>query len=161
MVFNLCLNYLQNTHDAEEVTQDVFMKVHSKMAGFKGTSELRTWIYRITINQCLDFLKAKKRQKRFGFHLFIQTDVQEDSAVFSTFDHPGIQLENKEATERIFRCMNRLPERQKTVLLLKTLEDLSQKEIAEVMDQSVKAIESLLSRAKANLRIELDRSEGL
>ncbi len=161
MVFNLCLNYLQNTHDAEEVTQDVFMKVHSKMAGFKGTSELRTWIYRITINQCLDFLKAKKRQKRFGFHLFIQTDVLEDSAVFSTFDHPGIQLENKEATERIFRCMNRLPERQKTVLLLKTLEGLSQKEIAEVMDQSVKAIESLLSRAKANLRIELDRSEGL
>lgn len=161
MVFNLCLNYLQNTHDAEEVTQDVFMKVHSKMAGFKGTSELRTWIYRITINQCLDFLKAKKRQKRFGFHLFIQTDVLEDSAVFSTFDHPGIQLENKEATERIFRCMNRLPERQKTVLLLKTLEGLSQKEIAEVMDQSVKAIESLLSRAKANLRIEFDRSEGL
>jgi RNA polymerase sigma factor (sigma-70 family) len=161
MVFNLCLNYLQNTHDAEEVTQDVFMKVHSKMAGFKGTSELRTWIYRITINQCLDFLKRKKRHKRFGFHVFIQTDVREDSAVFSTFDHPGIQLENKEATERIFRCMNRLPERQKTVLLLKTLEDLSQKEIAEVMDQSVKAIESLLSRAKANLRIELDRSEGL
>lgn len=136
------------------------MKVHGKLSGFKAESELKTWIYRITINHCLDFIKAKKRQKRFGFHLFIHTDVKEDSAVFSGFDHPGIQLENKEATERIFKCINRLPERQKTALLLKSMEGLSQKEIAEVMDQSVKSVESLLSRAKSNLRTELDRSEG-
>ena len=160
LVYNLCLNYLQNSHDAEEVAQDVFMKVHSKLDGFRAESELKTWIYRITINHCYDFIKAKKRQKRFGFHLFIHTDVKEDSEVFSGFDHPGVQLENKEGMERIFKCINRLPERQKTALLLKTMDGLSQKELADVMGQSEKAVESLLSRARANLKTELKKNEG-
>ena len=64
MVFNLCLNYLQNRQDAEEVTQDVFVKVHDGMGTFRGEAALRTWIYRIAINSCLDRLKAAKRAKR-------------------------------------------------------------------------------------------------
>jgi RNA polymerase sigma factor (sigma-70 family) len=160
MVFNVCLNYLQNTHDAEEVTQDVFVKIHGKLDSFNADSELKTWIYRIAINQCLDFLKAKKRKKRFGFHLFIHTDVKEDDGMFSSFDHPGVQLEDKEATARIFLAINQLPERQKTALLLKSMEELSQNEIAEVMELSPKAVESLLSRARANLKELLKVNEG-
>ncbi len=160
MVFNVCLNYLQNTHDAEEVTQDVFVKIHSKLDSFKAESELKTWVYRIAVNQSLDFLKAKKRKKRFGFHLFIRTDMNEDAGVFSSFDHPGVQLENKEATEHIFKAINQLPERQKTALLLKSMEELSQNEIAEVMELSLKAVESLLSRARANLKEILKNNEG-
>ncbi|MCF8464225.1 MAG: RNA polymerase sigma factor [Flavobacteriales bacterium] len=160
MVFNVCLNYLQNSQDAEEVTQDVFVKVHSKLDTFKAESELKTWVYRISVNQSLDFIKAKTRKKRFGFHLFIHTDVKEDSAAFSSFDHPGIQFENKEATEQIFRAINQLPERQKTALLLKSMEELSQNEIAEVMELSTKAVESLLSRARATLKEILKNNEG-
>ncbi|MBP9151958.1 MAG: RNA polymerase sigma factor [Flavobacteriales bacterium] len=156
----MCLNYLQNTHDAEEVTQDVFVKIHSKLDSFKAESELKTWVYRIAVNQSLDFLKAKKRKKRFGFHLFIRTDMNEDAGVFSSFDHPGVQLENKEATEHIFKAINQLPERQKTALLLKSMEELSQNEIAEVMELSLKAVESLLSRARANLKEILKNNEG-
>jgi len=159
-VYNLCLNYLQNTSDAEEVTQDVFVKVHQKLDGFKEESELSTWLYRIAVNHCLDFIKAKKRKKRFGFHLFIHTDVQEDSAAFSSFDHPGVQLENKEATERIYAAINQLPERQKTALLLKTMEGQSQNQIAEIMELSPKAVESLLSRSRANLKQLLKDNEG-
>jgi len=160
MVFNVCLNYLQSTQDAEEVTQDVFVKIHGKLDSFKAESELKTWVYRIAVNQSLDFIKAKQRKKRFGFHLFIHTDVNEDSAAFSSFDHPGVLLENKEATERIFRAINQLPERQKTALLLKSMEELSQNEIAEVMELSTKAVESLLSRARANLKEILSNHEG-
>lgn len=64
LVYNLCLNYLQNIEDAEEVTQDVFVTIFKKQEEFKSNSSLKTWIYRITINHCLDFLKEKKR---FGF----------------------------------------------------------------------------------------------
>jgi len=150
MVFNLCLNYLQNQHDAEEITQDVFVKVHQQLNSFKNNSSIKTWIYRITVNQCLDFLKAKKRHKRFGFILPIFDNSE--SINDGDFNHPGVLLENKEATEAIFKHINRLPHNQKTALILKIIDGLSQKEIAEVMEISVKAVESLLSRAKASLK---------
>jgi RNA polymerase sigma-70 factor (family 1) len=160
LVFNVSLGYLQNSADAEEVTQDVFVKLHGQLDNFKGDSTLKTWIYRITVNQCLDFIKAKKRKKRFGFHVFIRSDVKEDAAVFSSFDHPGVQLENKEATQHIYAAINQLPERQKTALLLKTMEGLSQNQIAEVMELSPKAVESLLSRSRTNLKELLKNNEG-
>ena len=55
LVFNLALNYVQNTEDAEEITQDVFLSVHQSMSSFKGQSDIKTWIYRITINKSLQF----------------------------------------------------------------------------------------------------------
>lgn len=154
MVFNLCLNYLQNEHDAEEVTQDVFVKVYQQIDSFQQNSSIKTWIYKITVNQCLDFIKAKKRQKRFGF-LFSITDNNEHLND-QDFNHPGVLLENKEATEHIFKQINQLPHNQKTALILKTMDELSQKEIADIMNISVKAVESLLSRAKANLKEKLN-----
>jgi RNA polymerase sigma factor (sigma-70 family) len=86
--------------------------------------------------------------------------VKEDAAVFSSFDHPGVQLENKEATQHIYAAINQLPERQKTALLLKTMEGLSQNQIAEVMELSPKAVESLLSRSRTNLKELLKNNEG-
>jgi len=152
MVYNLSLNYLQNTQDAEEVTQDVFIKVHEKLGAFNKKSSLKTWIYRITINQCLDFIKAKKRKKRFGNLIYLFSDNESISeSIYSTTNHPGIELENKEATEKIFHEINLLPETQKTAIILKAIEGLPQKEIAEIMKLSVKAVESLLSRARKNL----------
>jgi len=151
MVYNLCLNYLQNTHDAEEATQDVFVKVHEKRAGFQEQSTLKTWVYRITVNQCLDVLKAKKRQKRFG--VFQRIFGEENTAELEVpdFNHPGVQLEDKEALEALYRRIDALPDQQKTAIILKYLDDLPQKEIAEIMQLSVKAVESLLMRGKQNL----------
>lgn len=158
LVYNLCLNYLQNTEDAEEVTQDVFVKVFQKQGDFKNQSSLKTWIYRITINQCLDFLKAKKRKKRFGFIVPIYDNNTNLS--YSEFKHPGILLENKEATENLLKLINELPPNQKTALLLKVIDDLPQKEIADIMQLSEKAVESLLSRAKGNLKEKIKLNEG-
>ena len=78
----------------------------------------------------------------------------------SNFNHPGVELEQREATGRIFEHINALPSQQKIALLLKTMEGLSQKEVAEVMGISAKAVESLLSRAREQLRKELGSSEG-
>ncbi|TXB65899.1 RNA polymerase sigma factor [Vicingus serpentipes] len=158
LVYNLCLNYLQNIEDAEEVTQDVFVTIFKKQEEFKSNSSLKTWIYRITVNHCLDFLKAKKRKKRFGFIIPIYDNSESYS--YSDFNHPGIILENREATEKLLKLINELPDNQKTALILKIIDELSQKEIAEVMDLSVKAVESLLSRAKNNLKEKIKQSEG-
>lgn len=156
MVYNLSLNYLQNSTDAEDVCQNVFVKVHKNIDKFQGKSSLKTWIYRVTINQCHDFIKAKKRKKRFGNVVSLFQENKADSTLpLPDFNHPGVILEDKEAVVNIFSKINELPNNQKTALLLKSIEGLSQKEIAEVMEISSKAVESLLSRARSNLKKKL------
>jgi RNA polymerase sigma factor (sigma-70 family) len=71
-------------------------------------------------------------------------------------NHPGIELEQKEAVEKILKAIDQLPAQQKTAVLLKRIEGLSQKEVAEIMKCSEKAVESLLSRAKKSLKLSLD-----
>ncbi len=155
MVYNLCLNYLHGREDAQEATQDVFVKVHERLSGFKGDASLGTWIYRITINTCLDRLKARNRKKRSLLGWFSLSDEQAERSASLVFDHPGVAAEDREALERLFAVVDELPDQQKTALLLKTTEDLSMSAIAEVMGLSPKAVESLLSRARANLRQRL------
>ena len=161
MVFNIALNHLQQREEAEEVTQDVFVKVHAKLSGFSGRSNIRTWIYRITVNQCLDRLKARKRQKRSGFHLrFFGNDERHPTEVIPDYDHPGVLLEDREAVNSLFTLIDTLPSRQRSILILKAVDGLEQQEIAAVLGLSVKSVESLLSRAKANLKQKMMDSEG-
>ena len=152
LVFNLALQYVQNIEDAEEITQDTFVSVHFSLKSFKADSKLSTWIYRIAINKSLDFLKSKKRKKRFGYLTSIFFD---DSSKLKHdvpfFNHPGVQLESKEALQDIFKKINELPERQKTALILNKIEKLKLNEIADIMNLKPKAVESLVQRAKVNL----------
>jgi len=156
MVYNLCLNYLQNTEDAEEATQDVFIKVYEKIASFRADSSLKTWIYRITITHCLDVIKARNRQKRFGFMQSLFGKTGEEAIPQKNFDHPGVEMENKESIQGLMNLIQELPDNQKTALILKSIDGLSGKEIAQVMKLSEKAIESLLSRAKQNLKQKMN-----
>lgn len=151
-VYNLALNYVQNIEDAQEITQDVFVTVHNSLNTFQEQSAMSTWMYRITINKCLDFLKAKQRKKRFTFitSLFFENSNDLKHTPVEN-NHPGILLENKEALEQLFEKINSLPENQKTALILHKIEQKSQVEVAEIMNLSTKAVESLIQRAKTNL----------
>jgi RNA polymerase sigma-70 factor (ECF subfamily) len=151
MVYNLALQYLQNVEDAEEITQDVFVKVYEKMQGFQQKSSLKTWIYRIAINQSLDHLKGRKSQKKsFLANIFTLEELPLKWEP-STFNHPGVEMEQKEACKKIFEAINQLADQQKTAIILLKLENKSQIETAEIMDMQVKALESLFYRAKNNL----------
>lgn len=155
MVFNLALQYVQNTEDAEEITQDVFVKVYDNLNSFKKESSLKTWIYRISINQSLDFIKAKNSQKRSFLDSIFSLNDPKIAFDSSNFNHPGIELEQKEAYKTIFDAINQLSENQKTVIILLKIEDKSQAEAAEIMNLKMKALESLFQRAKRNLEILL------
>lgn len=157
LVYNVALQYVQNKEDAEEITQDVFVKVYDKQDDFKGNSALKTWIYRIAINTSLDFIKAKNRKKRAAFKNSDDTAL----AYVGDFNHPGVLLENKENMAQLFNAINQLPENQRTVLILLKVDDLSQKEVAEILDKSLKAIESIFQRAKTNLKKLINNAEGL
>jgi len=148
MVYSIALNYLHNKEDAEEVTQDVFIKVHQKLKSFRADSTTKTWIYRITVNQSLDYLKAKKSKK--GSVLSKSEDLSKITK--ANFEHPGLLLEKKEQASLLFECIDTLADQQKTAFLLSKMDGLKQEEIAKIMDKSISGIESLIFRAKQNLR---------
>ncbi|MFZ1703815.1 MAG: RNA polymerase sigma factor [Saprospiraceae bacterium] len=161
LVLNLALQYVQNIEDAEEITQDVFISVHQSLSTFNHKASFQTWIYRITINKSLDYIKRKNRQKRITFitSIFDKENVV-TKAISQYMNHPGIIMEQKEAVEHIFKGINILPDQQKTALILSKLEYKSQKEVAEIMNLSTKAVESLLQRAKTNMLKYLNNNEG-
>jgi RNA polymerase sigma-70 factor (ECF subfamily) len=152
-VYNTCLGLLQNAEDAEDLCQEVFIAIYQSIGSFKGQSSLSTWIYKITVTRSLEFLRTKKRRKRFAFlqHLFTGDNTKIKTSLVH-FYHPGVQLENKERASILFRAIDALPENQKTAFMLSKLEDLSYQEIAEVMNVSLASVESLLFRAKNNLK---------
>ena len=159
LVLNLALQYVQQLEEAEEITQDVFVIIYQKIDRFRNDSSLKTWIYRITIHQSLDFLKKKKAQKRRFLNPLFRVDPDEMLKQTYNFNHPGVNLENKEALAHIFSQINRLTPNQKTVIILAKLEDLPLDEVAEIMKISQKAADSLLQRAKKKLQHFLNQSK--
>lgn len=153
LVYNTALSFLQNIEDAEEVTQDVFVNVYHHYDGFKEKSALTTWLYRITVNTALDVLKSKKRKKRFArlINMF-DSSTQELKYDAPDFDHPGILSEKKESASELFRAIAQLPLRQQTAIVLTQIEGLSYDKTAAVMKASTSAVESLVVRAKKNLK---------
>jgi RNA polymerase sigma-70 factor (ECF subfamily) len=141
LVYNVAINYLQNIEDAEEITQDVFVQVHHSLAQFNKNSELKTWIYRITINKCLDFIKSKSSKKR----LFIfgrKSENEFELQNISNFEHPGILLENKEKAEMLYGVINELSENQKAAFILSKMDGLSNPEISAILEVSISSVES-------------------
>lgn len=155
MVYNTIVSIVQNETDADDVTQDVFVQVYQSINSFKGDAKFSTWLYRIAIGKALDHEKRKRRKKRFGFmhHLFGE-DGQEQFTV-AEFNHPGVQLENKEDAATLFKALKRLPDNQRIAFTLNKIEGLNNQEIATIMNLSFYAVESLLGRAKANLKKSL------
>ncbi len=159
MVYNTVLGIVQNETEAEDLTQDVFIKVFENVSSFKGESKFSTWLYRIATTTALDHLRSKKRKKRFGFIFSLTVnDQNEDGQAqeIPDFQHPGVSLDNKERSKILFMAIDQLPENQKVAFTLHKLEGLSYKDISEVLNTTVSAVESLMSRANGNLRKQLE-----
>ena len=152
-VQNTALGMVQDEGIAEDIAQEVFVTVYKSILSFNEQSSISTWIYRITVNKCIDHIRSQKRQKRQGFlaQLF-HRDTGEVLHEKPDFVHPGVLAERREQASYLFKAIDSLPENQRTAFVLTHIEDLPQKEVAEVMELSLKAVESLLQRAKGNLR---------
>ncbi len=152
MVYNTALGILQNAEDAEDVAQEVFVQVYESIKTFKAESKLSTWLYRITVSKALDHLRRKKRKKRFAYVQSLFGADNETIVEKPDFHHPGVTLDNKERAAVLFKAINQLPENQKIAFTLHKLEGLSYREISDAMKTSVSSVESLIHRAKNNLK---------
>ena len=151
-VFNTAIGIVQNAEDAEDVAQEVFIQVFRSIHSFKAESKLSTWIYRITSTRALDLLRSRKSKKRFGVLQRLFGESNESLYELPDFNHPGVAMDRKENAAMLFKAINQLPENQKIAFTLHKLEDLSYQEISEIMQTSVAAVESIMHRAKQNLR---------
>ena len=155
MVYNTAIGILQNAEDAEDISQDVFIQVFESINDFKEESRFSTWIYRITITKALDFIRKKKRKKRFAWVQGLYGENDDDVIDAPDFMHPGIKMENKDDAVILFKAIERLPEKQKASFVLNKIENLSYAEIAEIMGTTTLAVDSLFQRSKKNLRKDL------
>lgn len=153
-VFGTCLSFVPNKEDAEDLVQEVFLEVFNSISKFKGNSTLSTWIYRITTNKCLEFIRKQKTKKRTGFlkPLFSQDFSIDKTNYFTEFNHPGFLLESKELNETLFRAINKLPESQTLIFTLHKIDGKSYQEIADITNKSISSVESVMFRAKKNLQ---------
>ncbi|MEO0079698.1 MAG: RNA polymerase sigma factor [candidate division WOR-3 bacterium] len=137
-VFGTALRMLGNRADAEDVTQDVFVKVFKRLDSFRGEAAITTWLYRITVNCCLDLLRRRKR---------IQT-VPLESITEPVSDRIDVM-------KLIEAALPKMPEGYRQVFILHDLEGLKHSEIARILGISDGASKSQLHRARAYLRREI------
>lgn len=156
MVYNTALGIVRNAEDAEDIAQEVFVQVYQSIGSFKGESKLSTWLYRITITKSLDHERRKKRKKRFAFIRSLTGEQNEVLINPPDFNHPGVALDKKEDASTLFKAIAELPENQRVAFTLNKVEGLSYQEVSEVMQTTVSSVESLMHRAKNNLRKKLE-----
>ena len=158
MVFRTCMGFLHNREEAEDLTQDVFIQAYQALARFKGESAFSTWLYRIAVNASLNKIRKSKLKLVFeSFENLIGSDRTgiETYPVIKNDEDPEKIIIRQEHSEWLGRALDSLPENQRTAIVLSKYDDLSQKEIAEIMNTTEGAVEALLQRAKKNLREKL------
>jgi RNA polymerase sigma-70 factor (ECF subfamily) len=160
MVFRTCMGFLHNRDDADDLTQDIFLQVYQSLHSFKGEASFSTWLYRITLNASLN--KVRKNSRHPILHridsIFNSTNEKEAFIPVSDAENPETILIREEHSKWVHNALDSLPENQRTAIVLSKYDELSQKEIAEIMKTTEGAVEALIQRAKANLRIKLSSS---
>ena len=155
MVYRTCLRYLGNAQDAEEATQDAFLRVFHGAAKFSGKSKFKTWLSRIVANVCATrYQKVKKRSER-------QANYQQH--FIDHLDPPSGQLPQTTSDEidgPIAEAMSRLSEQDRKIVSLRHVSELSVPEIAEVLDLKLSAAKMRLSRAEQRLRDVYQQETG-
>ena len=154
-VRNTCLGIVHDHHDAEDLAQEVFLEVFRSVGSFRSDSKLSTWIYRISVNKSINFLRKKKRQKWFSsVDDFLKGKNNPDS-LFLGVNNSTASIENQQLQLNLFSAIDGLPENQRIAFVLDKYDELSYKDISDVMGLTVSSVESLIHRAKVNLQKKL------
>jgi RNA polymerase sigma-70 factor (ECF subfamily) len=151
-VYSLALKMLRNPEDAEDVLQDTFLRAYRGIKSFKGNSTFSTWIYRITANSAL--MRLRKRQ----LPTVSIDDADEREAPINIADWapgPVEQMLNQETQAAMTEAIEALPPEFRQVFVLRDIEELSNAEVAEILDLSVAAVKSRLHRARLKVRNRL------
>lgn len=151
---HLCCRLLGDSESAKDATQDILIKVFRNAASFKPQSKVSTWIYRIAVNHCLNRLRRQRLLRFFSFGELgghAEGDEEQELDPVDSAPDAEARLQSRERWRQTRAALDRLPENQRTVLILAKFQGLSQREIAEVLTITEGAVESRLVRALRTL----------
>ena len=150
-VYNLALRMTGNATDAEDMSQEAFLKAYRSLSEFRGDSKFSVWLYRIVSNVCLDFLRKQKRRQAYSL------SVEDDEGEEAQLDIPDIEqspqelLERKLTREAVHQGLAQLPPDHRQILLLREIQGLSYEEISEALGLEVGTVKSRIFRARKKL----------
>jgi RNA polymerase sigma-70 factor (ECF subfamily) len=156
MVYQLAFHLLGDAQEALDLSQEVFLRVFRTLPSFRGQSTLRTWIYRIVVNQASNRLRWWRRRHRAQ-----QVPLEEHAAVHGDLPDqrnaamPDRLLQQREVADRVWGALGQLPFDQRTVIVLREIDGLSYEEIADSLGVAVGTVKSRLARARGTLRAAL------
>lgn len=161
-LFSVAYGMIRHTEDALDLVQEAFLKGFRSLSNFQGQSSFYTWIYRILINLCIDFIRKEKRQVVQDYDDTMLQKAEEDNPAFSTrsssfHQNPFHAISNKELGEQIWNAIDTLSENHRLVILLREVEGLSYEEIAETLQCSKGTVMSRLHHARSRLRQALEK----
>ena len=155
MVVQLAVNLLDDRDEALDLSQEVFLRVFRTIHRFRGQSSLRTWIYRIAVNQARNRHRFWRRRRRAD-QVSLEDHVSLHGELVSTRQAtPERELAQKELGDRLQRALNNLPFDQRTAIVLREVDGLSYDEIAFSLGVAIGTVKSRLTRARQALRLEL------
>lgn len=152
-VFNICLRILGNYGEAEDVSQDVFIKVFKYINSFKGNSSFYTWLYRITVNECMDLFNKKKKVIAFSMDEPIENGEEEVQREYRD-KHESVEekVERIELRKNIETGMQKLSIEHRTMIVLRDIQGFSYEEIAEMLGCPPGTVKSRINRARSHLK---------
>lgn len=145
----LIYGIVRDRHEVEDVAQEVFLKVYTRISAFDGRSKFYTWLYRVAANAAKDHVKKRSRRPA--------VTLEEDAFLPDAADGPAAGARIRETRRFVRESIAALPSRYRTVLTLRELDGLSYKEISDVLQLSIGTVESRLHRARAQLKRRLLR----
>ena len=153
-VASLAYRYLGSAADAEDLAQEVFLRVHRARETYEPTAKFSTWVHRITVNASLNLIRRRKVRKHLNAEMPSRAGDDEARADFEDdgAPRPHEELEKAEMSEVIGGIVDALPERQRTAILLNKYQGLSYEDTASAMELSLPAVKSLLTRARVNIK---------
>lgn len=161
-VFNIAYRMVQNEEDALDLSQEVFIKVYKAIHKFDEKSKFSTWIYRVTTNACLDFLrKNKKQQNVVSFDAKVSSDDSDD--MFMQIEDKDADtheiVEKKLKNKLLMEALSKLSPEHRVVIVLKDIQGYSHDEIARALRLNIGTVKSRISRAREQLKKIMQKSE--
>jgi RNA polymerase sigma-70 factor (ECF subfamily) len=145
--------------DLEDVVQEVFLRVHRSLPGFRGECEVTTWLYRITENVVRARLRKARLRRFFGFEGGSEREDREGREVPSLRPTPEGDLEHRERARILYDALDRVPEAYRNAFILFEIEGLAGEEVARLVGVKLPTLWVRLSRARAHVTTELERHQ--
>ncbi|WP_309077322.1 RNA polymerase sigma factor SigW [Peribacillus frigoritolerans] len=154
-VFQICFRMLGNRQEAEDLAQEAFVRAYVNIRSFNITMKFSTWLYRIATNLCIDRLRKKKPDYYLDAEVAGTEGLNMYSQIASDVAKPEEEVESLELQETIQVEIMKLPEKYRSVIVLKYIEELSLKEISEILDLPVGTVKTRIHRGREALRKQL------